>query len=243
MDWSTRRAPHELHDGIGRHVGIVSKSVSAALRSALFTFALTMQVTSARTVNGKCEKMIAQAVGLCRPGSSSGQDRNGEKAVRDLILKMSISIDGFVSDLEGRNTWMFGADQEAKAWSVEYIRNASLHIMGSRSFHDMAAWWPTSTDQFAPPMNQIPKAVFSRQGQAILRKVNTSAELQPGAGSWAEAYVASGDLAEEIAKLKAQEGRPIIAPLFSELAAPTRLKLMTSKAFPGGAVAQIYRPA
>jgi dihydrofolate reductase len=87
--------------------------------------------------------------------------------------------------------------------------------------------------------------------------------------------VASGDLAEEIAKLKAQEGKPIIArggvsfarslvaqglvdqfallvapvalgkglPVFSELAAPTRLKLMSSKAFPGGAVAQVYRPA
>jgi dihydrofolate reductase len=210
--------------------------------------------------------------------------------VRDLILKMALSIDGFVSDLDGRNTWMFGADQEAKAWGVELIWNASLHIMGSRSFHDMAAWWPTSTDPFAAPMNQIPKAVFSRQGPAILTKVSTSAALdearakagatqsaqpQPGAASWAEAYVASGDLVEEIAKLKAQEGKPIIAhggvsfarslvahglidrfalivapvalgkglPLFSELAAPTRLKLMSSKAFPGGAVAQIYQPA
>jgi len=211
--------------------------------------------------------------------------------VRDLILKMSISIDGFVSDLDGRNTWMFGADQEAKAWSVAYLWNASLHIMGSRSFCDMAAWWPTSTDQFAPPMNQIPKAVFSRQGPAILRNGNTtvaldeahavnagtgqSAEPQPGAASWEDAYVASGDLAEEIAKLKAQGGKPIIAhggvsfarslvarglvdqfalfvipvalgkglPLFSELDAPTPLKLMSSKAFSGGAVAQIYRPA
>jgi dihydrofolate reductase len=203
---------------------------------------------------------------------------------------MSISIDGFVSDLEGRNKWMFGADQEAKAWAVETIWNASLHIMGSRSFQAMAAYWQTSTDMFAPPMNQIPKAVFSGQGPAILRNANTtaaldqaranagsgpSAELQPGAASWAEAYVASGDLAEEIAKLKAQDGKPIIAhggvsfarslvaqglvdqfallvapvalgkglPVFSELAAPTRLKLMSSKAFPGGAVAQVYRPA
>ncbi|MDB5457908.1 MAG: Dihydrofolate reductase [Caulobacter sp.] len=207
--------------------------------------------------------------------------------MRDLILKMAISIDGFVSDLDGANTWMFGADQEAKAWGVETIWNASLHIMGSRSFSAMAPYWQTSTDQFAPPMNQIPKVVFSRQGPAILRNVNTtaaldaarangqSAEPQPGAGSWAQAYVASGDLATEIAKLKAQEGKPIIAhggvrfarslvaqglvdqfalivapvalgqglPLFSDLAAPTRLKLMSSKAFPGGAVAQIYRPA
>ncbi|MGO4449939.1 dihydrofolate reductase family protein [Phyllobacterium sp. TAF24] len=210
--------------------------------------------------------------------------------MRDLILKMAISIDGFVSDLDGRNSWMFGADQEAKAWGVDYIWNASLHIMGSRSFQAMANYWQTSTDQFAPPMNQIPKAVFSQQGQAILGNVNTAAavdavsanaatgqsvELQPGAASWAKAYVATGDLAEEIAKLKAGEGKPIIAhggvsfarslvaqglvdqfalvvapvvlgkglPLFCELAAPMRLKLISSKAFPGGAVAQIYRPA
>ena len=210
--------------------------------------------------------------------------------MRDLIVKMAISIDGFVSDLDGANRWMFGADQEAKAWSVEYIWNASLHIMGSRSFSAMASYWRTSTDQFAPPMNQIPKAVFSRQGPAVLRNVNKaaalnaaranaasgqSAELQPGAGSWAQAYVASGDLAEEIAMLKAQKGKPIIAhggvslarslvaqelvdqfalivapvalgkglPLFSELAAPTPLKLVSSTAFRGGAVAQIYRAA
>ena len=58
--------------------------------------------------------------------------------MRDLILKMSMSVDGFVSDLDGRNTWMFGADQEAKAWGVKFIWNASLHIMGGRSFEGMA---------------------------------------------------------------------------------------------------------
>jgi hypothetical protein len=51
-----------------------------------------------------------------------------------------------------------------QAWAVEYLWNASLHIMGSRSFRDMAARWPTSNDMFAPPMNQIPKAVFARTG-------------------------------------------------------------------------------
>ncbi len=211
--------------------------------------------------------------------------------MRDLILKMSMSVDGFVSDLEGSNTWMFGADQEAKAWGVDYIWNASLHIMGARSFRDMAAWWPTSTDPFAAPMNQIPKAVFSRQGSAILGNGSTTAALdaaravnaatrpsaapQPGADSWARAYVASGDLAEEVARLKAQDGKPIIAhggvsfarslvaqglvdqyalivapvalgkgqPLFCDLAAPKPLRLISSKAFPGGAVAQIYRAA
>ena len=28
--------------------------------------------------------------------------------MRDLILKMSMSLDGFVSDIDGTNGWMFG---------------------------------------------------------------------------------------------------------------------------------------
>ncbi|MFP6974680.1 dihydrofolate reductase family protein, partial [Xanthomonas hortorum] len=35
--------------------------------------------------------------------------------------------------------------------------------------------------------------------------------LQAGAESWAQAYVASGGLADEVAALKAQDGKPIIA--------------------------------
>jgi dihydrofolate reductase len=210
--------------------------------------------------------------------------------MRNLILKMSISVDGFVGGPDGEIKWVFDSDPEATAWAVETVWNASLHVMGSRTFHDMAAYWPTSTEVFAPPMNQIPKAVFSRRGPAILKTVDATAalrdaranagtgqstELQPGGESWTQAYVASGDLAEEVAKLKAQEGKPIIAhggasfarslvarglvdqydllvypvalgkglALFSDLAMPKPLKLISSKAFPAGSVAQIYRPA
>ena len=100
-------------------------------------------------------------------------------------------------------------------------------------------------------------------------------QIRSPAQEWAETYVASGDLAEEVAKLKAQDGKPIIAhggasfarsliarglvdqfallthpvalgkglPVFSDLANPRPLKLVNSKVFPAGAVAQIYRPA
>ncbi len=209
--------------------------------------------------------------------------------MRRLILKMSMSIDGFIGSPDGRNNWMFGRDHEAKAWSVEALWTAGLHVMGSRTFRDMAAYWPTSTDMFAPPMNQIPKAVFSRHSPVIPGNVDAAtpgavrghaetgqlAEPQPGAGSWAEAFVASGELAEEIARLKAQEGGPIMAhggagfarslvahglvdeflllvhpvalgkglPLFSDIAAPMPLRLMSSRAFPGGSVAQTYQAA
>jgi dihydrofolate reductase len=210
--------------------------------------------------------------------------------MRELILKMSMSLDGFVCGPEGEAGWIFNGDQEAAAWTVETVWNASLHIMGSRTFRDMAAFWPTSTEVFAPPMNRIPKAVFSKQGLAILKAAGTtraledaranagstqSGQLQPGAESWGETFVAGGDLVEEIARLKSRDGKPIIAhggasfarsliarnlidryvllvhpvilgnglPIFSDVVPPRRLKLISSKAFPGGAVAQIYRPA
>jgi dihydrofolate reductase len=232
------------------------------------------------------DRELSELIDLTRPWVVQRR----EDAMRELILKMSISIDGFVGGPDGEIKWVFGGDQEATAWTLETVWNASLHIIGSRTFHDMAAYWPISTEVFAPPMNQIPKAVFSRQGPAILKAVNTtaalrdaranaptgqSAEPQPGSESWAEAYVASGELAEEVAKLKAQDGKPIIAhggasfarslvgqglvdqydllvhpvalgkglPIFSDLAMPRPLKLVSSKTFPAGSVAQTYRPA
>jgi dihydrofolate reductase len=205
-----------------------------------------------------------------------------------LILGMSMSLDGFVAGPDGKADWIFSGDQEGIAWKVENIRNAGLHIMGSRSFQAMSGFWPTATLVFAPPMNQIPKAVFSKQGPAVLdiakaalRDARAKAEtgqgpaLQPGGESWTEAYVASGDLAAEVATLKAQDGKPIFAhggasfarsliaeglvdqyvlavypivlgkglPIFSDLAMPRPLRLVSSKAFPKGAVAQVYRPA
>jgi dihydrofolate reductase len=135
--------------------------------------------------------------------------------VRELILRMYISLDGFVGSTDGDSKWMINPDPVAKAWLIERAWSTSLHVMGSRTFRDMASYWPTSTDGFAAPMNQIPKAVFSKQGPAILeaaRAVRDKLEaLQPGAESWAQAYVVSGELVAEIAKLKAQEGKPMFA--------------------------------
>ena len=90
--------------------------------------------------------------------------------MRELVLKMSMSVDGFVGSPDGGIKWVFSNDPEAIAWTVSTVWNASLHIMGSRTFHDMAAYWPTSTEVFAAPMNQIPKAVFSRQGVGSLER-------------------------------------------------------------------------
>jgi len=145
--------------------------------------------------------------------------------MRKLMLKMSMTVDGFVAGPNGESAWIFqtgGAD--ARAWTIETIRQAGVHVMGAKTFRDMAAYWPSSTEAFAPPMNDIPKVVFSRTGNvaaggttrsiedARANATSAPAKASPEAiASWTNARVASGPLADEIARLKCEPGGPIMA--------------------------------
>jgi dihydrofolate reductase len=147
--------------------------------------------------------------------------------MRNLILKMSVSIDGFVGGPTGEIDWIFRSmDDEARAWTVESLWQAGVHAMGSRTFKDMAAFWPSSTEPFAAPMNQIPKVVFSRSGAAGVSWQSTTRALvgaraaraaaAPGSKpaaveSWQTARIASGDLTEEVGRLKQEQGKDILA--------------------------------
>lgn len=192
--------------------------------------------------------------------------------MRKLILKMAVSLDGFVSGPNGEADWIGrSGGHDALEWLVDTLWQAGLHIMGSRSYHAMAAFYPTSTAVFAPPMNDIPKMVFTRKGLDI----SAGAATTPADGSWSSPFVASGDLADEVARLKAQPGRDIMAhggadfaqelvahglideyrlmvhpvalgkglALFSKLRDPVDLQLVSSRTFRSGAMANVYRPA
>jgi len=133
--------------------------------------------------------------------------------MRKLIMKMSVSLDGFVADAKGQKDWLFKTgDEESLAWSVDQIRDAGLIIMGRKSFETMAPYWPTATGPFAAPMNEIPKAVFTRKEfKGIDHMTLTTVEPMPAVASWAEARVFHGELAEGIKELKAGPGKPIVA--------------------------------
>ena len=133
--------------------------------------------------------------------------------MRKLMMKMSMSIDGFVCGPNGEADWIFrSSDESSRAWAVEHNRGAGLTIMGRKSFETMAPYWPTATGPFAAPMNEIPKAVFTKKGFKGVDPVQTTtAEQSRAAASWAEARVFDGDLIEEISKLKSGQGKPILA--------------------------------
>jgi dihydrofolate reductase len=126
-------------------------------------------------------------------------------------MKMSITVDGFVADSNGKADWIFrSSDETSRAWSLGRSYDVSLIIMGRKSFENMSSYWPTAPGPFAVPMNTIPKGVFTKSGYKGLN-VEPNTELSPALASWADTKIFDGDLAEEIKKLKSQEGKPILA--------------------------------
>jgi dihydrofolate reductase len=178
--------------------------------------------------------------------------------MRKLIVQMQISIDGFVGGPKGELDWIFpDVDEGYTKWTVDKVWQAGAHLMGRATYADMAAHWPTSTEPFAAPMNQIPKIVFSHS----LKEAR-----------WGETRIVGGDLGQEIGRLKAESGKELLVHggarfvqalvgaglvdeyrlvehpvalgrglrIFSELAAPIRLELAEAIPFKSGAVAKVY---
>ena len=134
--------------------------------------------------------------------------------MRKLILKMSMSVDGFVGGAKSDVDWIFATmDDGAVDWTMKSVWQAGVHIMGSRTFRDMASYWPFSTEVYAAPMNEIPKVVFSKNPSVTSPAARAEARSSDPAKekSWREARVMSGDLATDIAQLKSEPGKDIMA--------------------------------
>lgn len=169
-------------------------------------------------------------------------------------------MDGFVTRPDGAHEWGYQREDDAtKRWKLDSVQRAGAHLMGRVTYEQMAAVWPTSTSEYAAPMNEIPKIVFSRTLQTA---------------DWPESRIARGDLAEEIAQIKREPGNDVIAhggagfaralcrlglideyrlvihpaaigtgmPLFTELRDPLFLELTEAHRFDTGAVVHVYRP-
>lgn len=146
---------------------------------------------------------------------------------KELILKMSISVDGFVAGPNGETDWIFRTRSQASTqWLVDLFGQVSLHAIGHRSYN-MADFWPTATHPLAQSMNEVPKAVFSRSGQIPVPNMekttaalNDAADTEPPTDttairaameSWLNPIMAGSDLVADIQRLKAEDGKPILA--------------------------------
>ena len=121
-----------------------------------------------------------------------------EQIMRKLVIQMQVTLDGFVGAPDGDVTWAFpDFSDDAVQWIVDHISDVGAHLMGRSLYHDMAGHWPTSTEPYAPPMNDIPKIVFS----STLKTAD-----------WKETTIVSGDLVTEVKKLKEPAGKGAARP-------------------------------
>jgi dihydrofolate reductase len=173
-----------------------------------------------------------------------------------LVLKMSVSLDGYVASADGSSDWIAaGRSDDSTSWVLETVSNASAHLIGAATYAAWATYWPGASGPFAGPMNEIPKVVFSNS--------------LPSA-DWGETTIAAGDLAEAVTQLKQErsdgyllaqggvrfarslvetglidEYRLVIHPVVlgageRVFAVPLTIEPMSTTAFSGGAVAHVF---
>src|SRR2546423_11341012 len=110
---------------------------------------------------------------------------------RKVVLKMVMSLDGFVTSPEGTQEGLFeGLGEGWGEGNRRALDAAGVHAMGRRSYEIMGPHWAASEGPIATAMNEKPKAVFSR----TLEKAE-----------WGPAEIFGGDLGAAIAELKARD--------------------------------------
>ena len=112
--------------------------------------------------------------------------------MRKLIARVfDYSLDGLIAT-EGTEFFQFCRDlpddPAEDASGREFYAGADVHIMGRVAYQSMASYFPTATDDpNAGPLNAARKVVFSRTLKVA---------------DWANTTIASGDLGQEVDKLR-----------------------------------------
>ena len=182
--------------------------------------------------------------------------------MRNLVLSMGVSLDGLVArpGRHGGGGWGLPPEDPAlKELKLEWLRNTSLHLMGRVTYEEMAEFWPVSDDAYAAPMNNIPKVVFSKTLQRAdwadsqiargdlaseiseLKRKGGQDMLAWGGAKFAQSLSRLG-LVDEYRLVLQPIALGIGFPLFKDLSAPLRLRLVDAQTFGSGAALHIYRP-
>ncbi|MFD6173254.1 dihydrofolate reductase family protein [Streptomyces coeruleorubidus] len=122
--------------------------------------------------------------------------------MRRVTYSMSVSLDGYIVGPDGGFDWGVPDKDVFRFW-IDEIREVGVHLLGRRLYETMLYWEtadqnPSLDDselEWAALWNPLPKVVFS----------TTLSEVQ------GNARLASGGLAEEIERLRAEPGEGDIA--------------------------------
>ncbi|PTR00027.1 dihydrofolate reductase [Mucilaginibacter yixingensis] len=125
--------------------------------------------------------------------------------MRKVILFIHLSFDGCVAGAENEQDWMTRTDDEMGAFMADgMVENVDTILTGRKLYEGFAQFWPG-----VPAMPNIPpELVAFAHWMNDTRKVVFSKTLDKA--EWTNSVIASGDVADEITKLKAQPGKDMV---------------------------------
>src|SRR5437763_16773110 len=82
---------------------------------------------------------------------------------RKVVLKMVMSLDGFVTSPDGTHEWMFEwFGDDSGEWNRRALDAAGVNAMGRRSYEIMGPHLAASEGPIATAMNEKTQAFFTR---------------------------------------------------------------------------------
>ncbi len=155
--------------------------------------------------------------------------------MRKIVAGLFISLDGVY---EAPNLWHFPYFNDEMGQEVgAQMADSDTMLLGRQTFQEFASYWPQQSSDVPPAdfMNKTPKVVVSSTLKAV--------------DEWQHSTLISGNVAEELRKLKEQPGKNIGITgsgkrLFDDTTSgKVPLKLVESKTFSTGVLALTYVPA
>jgi dihydrofolate reductase len=118
--------------------------------------------------------------------------------MRKLKLQVQMSVDGYIAGPNGEMDWMvWNWDNEIKRYVGELTEPVDCIVLGRKLAEGFIPHWAANPEQEgAHKFNNTKKVVFTK----TLEK-----------SEWDNTILAKGELADEITKLKKQDGQDIIA--------------------------------
>ena len=131
------------------------------------------------------------------------QMANNKRELRKLRLQVQMSVDGCIAGPNGEMDWMVGLlDDELLKYVSKITESVDTILLGRKMTDVFISFWLDMMNKpddpwnaFAKRMIEIPKVVFTKT-------LNKS--------KWINTDIATGDLIEEVSKIKSQNGRDIV---------------------------------
>jgi dihydrofolate reductase len=126
-------------------------------------------------------------------------NNSNKKLIRKLKLHVHMSIDGYIAGPNNEQGWMvWDGDKKLKEYENRLHEPVNTILLGRKMTNEFVSYWSNVLNKpddpeytFAKKMIETPKIVFTKS-------LNKS--------EWINTKIATGDLKDEITKLKSQDG-------------------------------------